>query len=245
MSGRRHSPSGAIPTTFKSDMLAAQSKSRASPKARPRRAPRKPRRAGGVSALLEQFAKEWKGERVSVGDLVDAMEQRGHGMAMLVLSLPMLLPITPPGVSAVVGLPTVFVAMQLILRQPHVWLPGFLRRRSIETAKLRTVLEKTAPYVARVEKLLKPRLNILTESLAESLIGLAVLLIALLLVLPIPFSNIPLGLSIALLSMGLITRDGVAVLIGSTLGVATAIFMFTFGWSAVRAVFAWIGFPLG
>jgi len=67
---------------------------------------RKPRRAGSVSALLERFAKEWKEERVTVGDLVAAMEQRGHGMAMLVLSLPMLLPIMPPGVSAVVGLPT-------------------------------------------------------------------------------------------------------------------------------------------
>ena len=231
---------------FKSEMLAAQSKSRARPITRSRRtrAPRKPRRAGSVSALLESFAREWKGERVTVGDLVEAMEQRGHGMAMLVLSLPMLLPITPPGVSAVVGLPTVFVAMQLILRRPHVWLPGFLRRRSIETAKLRMVIGKTVPSVARVEKLLKPRLNILTEAVAETLIGVAVLLIALLLVLPIPFSNIPLGLAIALLSMGLITRDGVAVLIGSAIGAATAIFMFTFGWSAIRVVFAWIGVPL-
>lgn len=224
-------------------MLAAQSQSRAKPKTRTRRTrtPRKPRRAGSVSALLQSFAKDWKEERVSVGDLVEAMEQRGHGMAMLVLSLPMLLPITPPGVSAVVGLPTVFIAIQLILRRPHVWLPGFLRRRSIETDKLRKVVEKTAPYVARVEKLLKPRLNILTEALAEPLIGLAVLLIALLLVLPIPFTNIPLGLAIALLSMGLITRDGVAVLVGSAIGVATAIFMFTFGWSAIRAILDWIG----
>lgn len=172
------------------------------------------------------------------------MEQRGHGMAMLVLSLPMLLPITPPGVSAVVGLPTVFVAMQLILRQPHVWLPGFLRRRSIETEKMRPVIEKTLPYIARVEKLLKPRLSVLTEAISEPLIGVAVLLFALLLVLPIPFTNIPLGLSIALLSMGLITRDGVAVLLGSTIGVSTAIFMFTFGWSAIRVVLGWIGFPL-
>lgn len=227
-------------------MLAAQSKTRARPKARPRRTrtPRKPRQAGSVSTLLQKFAADWKGERVTVGDLVAALEQRGHGMAMLVLSLPMLLPITPPGVSAVVGLPTVFVAMQLILRRPHVWLPGFLRRRSIETERLRKVIEKTAPYVARVEKLLKPRLNVLTESLAETLIGVAVLLIALLLVLPIPFSNIPLGLAIALLSMGLITRDGVAVLIGGAIGIATAIFMFTFGWSAIHAVFAWIGMPL-
>jgi hypothetical protein len=218
-------------------MLAALPKTRARPKSQTRT----PRRAGSVSALLRQFSKEWKGERVTVGDLVKAMEQRGHGMAMLVLSLPMLLPITPPGISAVVGLPTAFVALQLILRRPHVWLPGFLRRRSIETEKFRQVIDKTVRYVARVERLLKPRLNFLTESLAEPLIGIAVLLVALLLVLPIPFTNIPLGLSIALLSMGLIQRDGVALLIGGVIGIATGVPMFVFGWSAIRTVVAWIG----
>jgi hypothetical protein len=218
-------------------MLAALPKARARPKSQTRT----PRRAGSVSALLRRFSKEWKGERVTVGDLVKAMEQRGHGMAMLVLSLPMLLPITPPGISAVVGLPTAFVALQLILRRPHVWLPGFLRRRSIETEKFRQVIDKTVRYVARVERLLKPRLNFLTESLAEPLIGIAVLLVALLLVLPIPFTNIPLGLSIALLSMGLIQRDGVALLIGGVIGIATGVPMFVFGWSAIRTVVAWIG----
>lgn len=224
-------------------MLVAQLKSRAQPKARPQRTrtPRRPRRAGSVSIVLETFAREWKEERVTVGDLVSAMEQRGHGMAMLVLSLPMLLPITPPGVSAVVGLPTAFVALQLVLQRRHVWLPGFVRRRSIETGKFRNVLEKTASYVAGAEKLLKSRLGVLTEGIAESLIGATALLIALLLILPIPFSNIPLGLAIALLAMGLIARDGVAVLLGSAIGIGTAIFMFTFGWSAMSAVFAWIG----
>lgn len=234
---RRH------PATAKFDMLAAQSKSRARPNARPRRTrtPRKPRRSGSVSALLEQFAREWKEERIAVGDLVEVMEQRGHGMAMLVLSLPMLLPITPPGIAAIVGLPTAFVALQLVLQRRHVWLPGFVRRQSIEAGKFRNVIEKTASYVAGAEKLLKSRLGVLTEGIAESLIGAAALLIALLLVLPIPFSNIPLGLAIALLSMGLIARDGVAVLLGSAIGIGTAIFMFTFGWSAMSAVFAWIG----
>ncbi len=220
-------------------MLAAQPNTRARPKIRTR-APRRPRRPGSISAVLQQFSNERKGERVAVGDLVEATEQRGHGMAMLVLSLPMLLPITPPGISAVVGLPTAFVALQLILRRPHVWLPGFLRRRSVETGRFRSVIEKSARSVARVEKLLKPRLSALTDSAAEWLIGTAVLLIAVLLVLPIPFTNIPLGLSIALLSMGLITRDGIAVLIGGAIGLGTAIFMFAFGWSAVRTVFAWI-----
>ncbi len=190
--------------------------------------------------MLRQFANEWKDERITLGNLVEAMEQRGHGMLMLVLALPTLLPVSPPGVAVVFGLPAAFVALQLVLNRQHVWIPGFLRRRSVETEQFRTTVEKTAPYIARIERLLKPRLAILTESVGEWLIGLSVLIIALLLALPIPFTNIPLGLAIVLLSLGLIQRDGVAALIGGAIGLGTAIFMFTFGWSAVRGIVALI-----
>lgn len=205
------------------------------------RKPRKPRRRGSISEILTSFAENATGERVVVGDLIETMEQRGHGMAMLVLSLPMLLPVTPPGVSAVVGLPSALIALQLILRRPHVWLPGFIRRRSMPVEQFRKVVEKTAPYIARIEKLLKPRLTFLTEALGEFLIGVGVLMMALLLVLPVPFTNIPLGLSIALLSMGLIQRDGIVVLAGTVIGTVTAILMVTLGWSALIGIFGLIG----
>jgi hypothetical protein len=200
----------------------------------------KPRRPGRVSEILERLAKEWKRERVALGDLVETMEQRGHGMLMLVLALPTLLPVNPPGVAAIVGLPAAFVALQLVLRRRHVWLPGFLRRRSVETGQFRTIVEKTAPHIARIERLLKPRLTVLTESAGEWLIGLCVLVIALLLALPIPFTNVPLGLTIVLLSLGLIQRDGVVVLIGAAIALGAAVFIATFGWSALNGLAAFV-----
>ncbi len=63
-------------------------------------------------------------------------------------------------------------------------------------------------------------------------------LFALLLALPIPFTNIPLGLAMALLSLGLIQRDGVVVLMGSAIAIGAAGFMATFGWQAFNGLLA-------
>lgn len=200
----------------------------------------KPRRGGRVSEILAHFAKEWTGERVALGDLVDTMEQRGHGMLMLLLALPTMLPFTPPGIGAIFALPAAMIALQLVFRRRHVWLPGALRRRSIETGQFRKIVEGTVPTIARIERLLKPRLTALTESFGEWLIGLSVLLIALLLALPIPLTNLPLGLSIALLSLGLIQRDGAVVLVGGVLAIGAALFIAMFGWQAIDGVLALI-----
>ncbi|MEX1108669.1 MAG: exopolysaccharide biosynthesis protein [Dongiaceae bacterium] len=217
-----------------SDLTAGGAKGRA--RARPKRSARvKP---GKVTDVLTRLAKECTDERVSLGDIVTELESRSHGMLMLVLSLPSMIPITPPGVGVIFGVPIAFVAVQLILRRRHVWLPGFLRRRSMACEDFQRIIERALPHVARIERLLKPRLTILTESIGECLIGVAVLVLALLLALPLPLTNIPLGLAIALLSLGLIQRDGLVVLIGSILAIATGIFIVGFGWTAMASLVA-------
>jgi len=205
-----------------------------------RRRSRKSRREppGKVTELLRQFAEGWDEERISIGDMVDALRRRGHGMMMLVFALPTMLPFNPPGVAAVVGIPCAFVALQLLLRRQNVWLPKALRQRSVSREDFRKVVDKSLPAITRIERLLKPRLGFLTETIGEMLIGLSVLIIALLLALPIPFTNIPLGLAIALLSLGLIERDGLVVLLGSAVAIGTAIFIVMFGWQAMTQVVA-------
>jgi hypothetical protein len=168
------------------------------------------------------------------------MEQRGHGMLMLILALPTMLPFTPPGVAAIFAVPAALIALQLVLRRPNVWLPGALRRRSIETEQFRRIVDGSVATVARIERLLRPRLAALTDSFGEWLIGAAVLVIALLLALPIPLTNLPLGLSIVLLSLGLIQRDGAVVLAGGALAIGAALFIVLFGWSAMNGMLALI-----
>jgi hypothetical protein len=197
-------------------------------------------RPGKVTDLLVRLAKECTNERVSLGDILEEFESRSHGMLLLVLSLPAMIPITPPGVGVIFGVPIAFVAAQLILRRRYVWLPQALRRRSVTCEDFKTIIERSLPHVARIERLLKPRLTILTQSVGECLIGAAVLVLALLLALPLPLTNIPLGLSIALLSLGLIQRDGLAVLIGSIAAIATGVFIATFSWAAVAGLVAMV-----
>jgi hypothetical protein len=189
-----------------------------------------------VTAVLRRFGERWEGERVSLGDIVGAMRQRGHGMMMLIFALPAMLPINLPGVAAIFGIPAGFVALQLLLRREHVWLPRALRERSVTREDFQSVISRSLPYVERIERLLKPRLTVLTETLGECLIGLTVLVLSLLLALPIPFTNIPLGFSIALLSLGLIERDGLVVLIGTLVAMATGAFVFAVGWEATLEV---------
>jgi hypothetical protein len=203
-----------------------------------RRAVSERKKPDKVTDVLERVANECTGERISLSDIIESMQSRGHGMLMLVLSLPAMIPITPPGVGVVFGVPVAFVAAQLVLRRRYVWLPQALRRRSVTCEDFRHIIQRTLPYVVRIERLLKPRLAILTESVGECLIGLAVLVLALLLALPLPLTNIPLGLSIALLSLGLIQRDGLVVLIGSILAIATGMFIATFSWTAISGLVA-------
>jgi hypothetical protein len=195
-------------------------------------------RPGKVTDLLERLAKDCTSERVSLGDILEALESRSHGMLLLVLALPAMIPITPPGVGVIFGIPIAFVAAQLILRRRYVWLPQALRQRSVTCEDFKSIVERSLPHVARIERLLKPRLTLLTGSIGECLIGAAVMVLALLLALPLPLTNIPLGLSIALLSLGLIQRDGLAVLIGSIAAIATGVFIVTFSWTAVAGLVA-------
>ncbi|MEX0810505.1 MAG: exopolysaccharide biosynthesis protein [Dongiaceae bacterium] len=227
-------PDSAAPASKTSDLTAGGAKARA--RARPKR-PARPK-PGKVTDVLERLAREYTDDRVSLGDIVKELQSRSHGMLMLVLSLPSMIPITPPGIGVIFGLPVAFVAVQLILRRRHVWLPGFLRRRSMTCEDFQRIIERALPHVARIERLLKPRLTILTESVGECLIGVAVLVLALLLALPLPLTNIPLGLAIALLSLGLIQRDGLVVLIGSIIAIATGVFIVVFGWTAMAGVVA-------
>jgi hypothetical protein len=115
--------------------------------------------------------------------------------------------------------PQIFVALQMIVGAQRPWLPGFVLERSITMKDFRTMIEKADPHLQRIEKLLRPRLALMSSTLVERLLGLVLLLLSIIVALPIPFANQPPAIAQALIALGLIERDGVVVLIG--LGVAT------------------------
>src|SRR4029077_20821588 len=94
---------------------------------------------------------------LTLGELIQSMGDRGHGLLIAALALPNVLPIYLPGLSAVFGLPLVFIAFQLVLGRRNLWLPPVLARRSIARATFARMAGAIAPWLARLERALRPR----------------------------------------------------------------------------------------
>jgi hypothetical protein len=135
---------------------------------------------------------------------------------LFVLTLPVLLPL-PPGVSMVLALPLLMVALQIVAGRPTLWLPEALARRSMERGALVKALGRILPLLARMEAVVRPRLRFLTGRIGVRVVGVACTLVAVILILPIPFANLVPALALGLFSLGLTRKDGLLVLAGYAL----------------------------
>ncbi len=165
-----------------------------------------------ASALLDDLIEAFPGEKTTVGALVDQLDSRAHGVLLLVLALPMCIP-NVPGISTIFGILMLAPAMQLVLGSRRLWLPQRARGWEVDCNALRRTLRATIPTLKRVEYLIKPRWSRLTRFPVTILVGLQTLLMALILILPIPFANWPPGMTIAITSLALLQRDGVLMLL--------------------------------
>jgi hypothetical protein len=197
---------------------------------------RERRERASATQMFEDIGASGQGDRVYVRDMLEAMKGRAFGMAALVFALPVCFPM-PPGVPTVAGVALLIVAVQMVLGNKKLWLPRWLRDKSIGRAKLEGAIRVMMPKLHQLEKAAKPRLLPLTSELGQRLFGAVMLVLAVMLILPIPiFGNMPLGFAAAILALGLIERDGYFVL-GGLLATAVAILITgSFALLAVKAV---------
>jgi hypothetical protein len=179
---------------------------------------------------------------LTLGEMVDKIEtDDGPGPVLFVLTLPVLLPL-PPGVSMLLALPLLIVAPQIALERPLLWLPQMLKRRSLKRRDLVGVLRRALPWLRRFERVIHPRLTFLTGRIGARFVGAACTLIALVLVLPIPFANLVPSIAMSVFALGLTRRDGLLVLGGyGLIALAVAVIWLgvhgvSLGWNQLRAM---------
>lgn len=167
--------------------------------------------------ILAEIAGDTTRDRVSVGDLLRTMHGRAIAALMLIFAFPNVLP-SPPGTSAVLGLPLVYLTSQMMLgRLP--WLPALIANRSMAREDFGALVARIGPMLARAERLLKPRLPFLVNSGTERVIGGICLLLAIILLLPIPLGNMLPALAICIFALGVLERDGVWIMAGLVVAV--------------------------
>lgn len=189
-----------------------------------------------ISEALRDFQRDEPVERVSLGDLISAMGDRVYGALMLILGFPNVIPVAIPGWSAFFGLPLILFASQLAFGLPRPWLPRWLAARSLARSDFDKILAKSLPHLERAERMLRPRWLWLTDWPSERVIGAVVVVLAIVISLPIPFGNMLPGLAVSVLALGLIERDGVAIVIGLALSVVSLVIVSAVVIAMVQAV---------
>lgn len=174
-----------------------------------------------LSALLQAMAADTSRERISVSDLLEALGDRALAAMLIVFALPNVPPM-PPGTSALLGAPLVFLAAQMAL-DLKPWLPTVVASRSMSRSDFATLVRRISPWMVRAERLMRPRATLLASGPMESVVGALCLLLSIMILLPIPLGNMLPALAICLLALGILERDGLWVLAGIAASVAATV----------------------
>lgn len=179
-------------------------------------------RDAGTRALLDALLEGDPQHTLDFHDLMGGLGRRAFGMLLFLATLPAFIPIPIGG--AVSGPLVVLLAVQLLVGVRTPWLPGFIARRGPKRHTLARFERVLSPWLARLERIVRPRWPmVLDHRLAGAITGLLLLLLGLLLSLPIPFTNYVLGGLILLFALALLERDGALMLVAWAAGIVTVV----------------------
>lgn len=184
-----------------------------------------PKSVGDILDRLEQIAREE--DKVTLGKVIEALGSRSHGPFLLI---PALIDISPvggiPGLPTVLGAIIILVAAQMLLGRTHLWLPGFLERRSLSSEKTCKTTRKLRGVARFMDRWFHGRLPRLTQGpFIRVAAGLCILLA---LTVPplelLPFATTAPMAAIAAFGLALLVRDGLLMVIATLLaGAAVAL----------------------
>ena len=184
------------------------------------------------TALVAGLAAMSGPEGLTLREIRDDLDERGFGLMILILAIPCLVPALY-GVPQIVGIPILLLAGQMLAGRIEPWLPEAVLKRRVSKAWLDRMADFATKRMGWFERLSRPRLTMFTVGWAERVVALFMILATVTIVLPMT-NTVP-SVALALLSVGLIQRDGLFVAGGAAVAV---------GWVTAIGVVA-TGFLLG
>lgn len=172
---------------------------------------------GGLIAALETIAREAPEEGLTLGAFSHALGERVFGVLLFALAIPVCIPFLY-GIPQIVALPMMALAIQMAAGREEPWLPGKFAARIMPKADLERMASGARKWFGWVEALARPRLLFLSGPGPERVVGAIFVLFCASILVPLPATNTTPGIGIALASIGLITRDGLLIVLGLALG---------------------------
>ena len=163
-------------------------------------------------------------DRVSLGMIVEAVGGRSFGPLLVTVGVILASPLSGiPGMPTTMGMLLLLIAVQLLFRREHFWLPRWLLRRSVARNNLVKALEWLRPPARFIDSWLGPRLTIFIRGLSFYLMAIVCLVIAagLPVMELVPFSATSAGAVLTVFGLSLIAHDGFMALLAFVLTAIT------------------------
>ncbi|WP_345684662.1 exopolysaccharide biosynthesis protein [Novipirellula caenicola] len=169
-----------------------------------------PHSIGETLQLLEEASEDR--EEISLGDALDAIGQHSFAPLLLLPGLIMALPgpADLPGVPVILGLLVIIVAVQMVLKREHLWIPGWMEKRRVRSETVKKMVRWGQRPASWIDRLTKKRFTALVDHAGYAAIAIACILIAA--ATPVlefvPFSANIAGAAIVVFALALMARDG-------------------------------------
>jgi hypothetical protein len=182
--------------------------------------------ASSLIELLDQIeATASESDRVSLDSVMNAVGRRSFGPILVLFGLIILAPLVGdiPGVPTIMALLIVLMAVQVLMRRKHLWLPRWMLERRVSSKKLNKAVKWLRKPARFIDRLLRPRLQHLTQEIGIQVTAILCIIIAA--ALPpmelVPFSANAAGIALTALGLALIANDGLLAIGAAVISIGT------------------------
>jgi hypothetical protein len=190
-----------------------------------------------TSEILQRLHDAAPKEHFTLGWLTGMLDKRSFGLIMLMCAVVAVV----PGVSIIAGLLLIIVAVQMIEGRPAPAFPDGLADRPLPARHLASVIRRFLPVLRYLEQVAHPRWPT-PHDLTKRVVGVAVLILSIAVAFtPLPLSNIPPALAIALISLAYLEEDGLLLAVGLAFGATVVTLQVYAAWETIGDLSRWIG----
>ena len=181
------------------------------------------------------------GERLSVAMIFASLGDRAFALLVVILGLPNCVPLMPPPIPLLCGFMLIGVALQIGFGRRLPWAPRFVLARSVAHKDFERAVVRAMPYVLKMEKLSKSRLQWFKPGSANILIALLLITLAFGIITAAPFiGQVPWGLAACLVGLGLVERDGLLVIASMVVTLIAASLSAGFVYAVFIVIKSWV-----
>ena len=190
-----------------------------------------------TSEILQRLHDAAPKDKFTLNWLMSLLDKRSFGLIMLMCAVVAVL----PGVSIVAGLLLIVIAVQMIQGRAAPAFPDGLADRPLPARHLASVIRRFLPALKYLEQLAHPRWPTPHEA-TKRVVGVAVLILSLAVTFtPLPLSNIPPALAIALISLAYLEEDGLLLAVGLVAGALVVTLQVYAAWETIGDLVRWSG----